>query len=276
MNMTRDHKKIILLVFTFIIIMILSFVFIADNFRKKEVDKEPDNEEIVDENPVIDTDEAEEIMITSLERLNTIKFLLEHYHFSAFNYNDTDEILISYIAHKFIDWDKNPVLSEEQKTFIMANYEIEDWQLERYIPYSDVEAYYLKMTGKEPKEKDSATCMKYISEYDIYVHVDGHGLWAGSPEYLVFGDESGKSEFYYVERILDLKNGNYTFEVQRYDLNDEHYNMEIEDSKKILEDFIYGKINSVSSYLTPTDKTVYLMKKNGNDWQFIAHNLKAL
>ena len=275
MNMTNDHKKIILLVFTFIIIMILSFVFIADNFRKKEDNKTPNEEEIIDEEPAIEYEGSKEVSINSTERLALVKFLLEHYHFSAFTYNNTDEILTSYIAHKFIDWDNNPMLSDEQKAFIMTNYEIEDWQLDRYIKYQDVEDYYLKMTGEKPKEKDSSTCMKYISEYDIYVHVDGHGLWAGSPEYLIFGDESGKSEFYYVERVLDLNDGDYTFEVQQYDLNYEHYNMDIEDSKILLENFIEGTINSQAAYLTATDKTTYLMKKENNEWQFIAHTLKT-
>lgn len=273
MSYINNHKKIILLAFTFIVVMILSFVFIADNFRKKE--KVKDQEEIKEEKPIVETETSTELALTPEKRLELIKFLLENYHFSAFTYDDVSEITMSYLAHKLIDWDKNPFLSDKQKQTIITNYQIEEWQLEQYINYKDVEDYYFKMTGKLPLEKDSSSCMKYIEEYDIYIHTDGHGLWAGSPEYLVFGDESGKSEFYYIEKVIDLKNGTYTFEVQQYDLGDYHYSINIEESKKILEDFIYGKINTSNAYLIAKDKTTYLMKKENDQWQFIAHLLKA-
>lgn len=274
MNYIKSHKKIILLACAFLLVMILSFVFITSNFRKKEKDK-PNQEETKEEKPIVETEKSEELVLTSEERLDLIKFLLENYHFSAFTYNDVSEITTSYIAHKLIDWEKNPFLFDEQKQTIITNYQIEAWQLEQYINYKDVEDYYLKMTGKLPTNKDSSSCMKYIVEYDIYVHTDGHGLWAGSPEYLVFGDESGKSEFYYIERVTDLKNGTYIFDVQHYDLEDYHYTIDIADSKKILEDFIYGNINSLNAHLIAKDRTTYLMKKNNNQWQFVAHLLKT-
>ena len=39
MNYIKSHKKIILLACAFLLVMILSFVFITSNFRKKEKDK---------------------------------------------------------------------------------------------------------------------------------------------------------------------------------------------------------------------------------------------
>lgn len=245
------------------------FFLSQEEETKKEKPDTEEKEKEVEEEPVT---YPIEMPLTTPERMELIKFLLEHDLYALGGYTDTNEINPSIIAHKFINWDTNPSLSEEQITYITDNYELDDYAilyLDKYIPYQTVKDYIEMITGKSPITPDSSTCMLYIEEYDAYIHVSGHGWWGGSVEYLSFGDEGGATHMYYVDKVTQKNAEQYIFEVTQYKLKPDH---ETTDSKMLLEKFILGEYNATQAKIEVDETVYYLMKKDNNQWQFISHS----
>ena len=251
-----------------------TFFFVLPYFDQDEVPEGQENGAPIEEEEEEEIEEVtypQAISLTSTERMEFIIFLLENDVYSMSFYENTNEMSTSIIAHKFINWETNPDLTEAQQTFILDNYELDDYAayyLDKYIPYSVVEDYIERVTGQTPTTLDSSGCMVYIEEYEAYVHVGGHGWWGGSVTALSFGDEGGQAHMFYPERLIQLGPNQYMFEVIQYRLKPEHETL---DSKTLLEKFILGEYNATQAKIEIEDTVYYLMKKDGDQWQFVAH-----
>lgn len=272
-------KKMMMGYYKFITIGIILILGIGTYILLNQEQQEEQKETKVEENEQIEEEEEEEeqesypneISLTTTERMTLIKFLLKHDIYSLNNYNDTNEILTSVVAHKFINWETNPKLTDEQITYITENYELDDYALfylETYIPYQTVKKYIQDMTGKTPTTIDSSDCMIYIEEYDAYIHIAGHGWWGGSVEHLTFGGEGSESHMYYVDRVTQINADQYVFEVTKYRLKPEHETL---NSKTLLEKFILGEYNATQAKIEIDGTVYYLMKKDNTQWQFISY-----
>ncbi len=238
--------------------------------EKPEVEEKEDTKEEEEEEEIT---YPIELSLTTKQRMDLIKFLLENDVYALPYYENTNEIDTSVIAHKFINWDTNPALTEAQITYIVDNYEeMDDYAihyLEKYIPYQEVGNYIKSLTGNTDAAKDSSFCMVYIEEYDFYVHIGGHGWRGGSVEYLSFGDEGGSTHLFYVEKITQINAEQYVFEISQYRLKPEHETL---DTKTLLEKFILGEYNAFQAKIEMETNSYYLMKKDGDQWQFISHS----
>jgi hypothetical protein len=262
------NRKLIIKIILFVIVAIVSFIFIYTNFKKeKELIENEEQEEI-----------KEEIIIKNMtkeEKMDFILFLIENDIFSSAPYNKPSDLKTSYIAHKLINWDTNPIINDVEKQFIIENYMLEDWQVERAIPYQLIEDYYFNLTGEYPPEKDSSDCMIYIEEYDYYIHTEGHGWWGGFIESLTFGSENGELIFFYPVELIQNED-TYTLKVKQYQLMIEDEFTDNNLIKATLLDFIDEKINSETANMTEYANAEYTLKYENDKWMFQAYQLDII